>query len=104
MRASSNDLVVVLRAVVGLAVLDGVVDGGESLGEVCLDAFLEVVARQGQQGRDPLRDHVVVFHELLPGTFRQPEAKVPFALLEAHELRYVRGREPHRTVGGENRE
>ena len=95
-----DDLVVVLGAVVGLAVLDGVVDGGEPLGEVGLDAFLEGVARQGQQRRDPLGDHVVVFHEVLPGTFRQPEAKVAFALLQAHELRYVRGREPHRAVGG----
>ena len=54
--------------------------------------------------RDPLWDHVVVFHELLPGTFRQPEAKVALALLQAHELRYVRGRKPHRASGRQDRE
>ena len=62
-----------------------------------------VVARQRQQRRDPLRDHVVLFHELLPGPFRQAEAEEALALLQAHELRYVRGRQPHRTVGRENR-
>ena len=75
----------------------------EPLGEVCLDAFLEVVARQRQKRRDPLGDHVVVFHEVLPGPFRQAEPEVAFALLQAHELRYVRGRQPHRAVGRQDR-
>ena len=87
-----------------LPYLIGVVDGAEALGEVGLDAFLEGVARQRQQGRDPLRDHVVLLHELLPGPFRQPEAKESFALLQADELRYVRGRQPLWVVWWEDRQ
>jgi hypothetical protein len=98
-----DDFSVVLRSVVGLAVLGGVVDGGEPLGEVSLDVLLEGLARQGQEGSDPLGDHVVVFHELLAGTFCQAEAKVAFTLFEAHELRYVRGREPLRASGRQDR-
>ena len=93
-----DDLLLLSGRLWDLAVLGGVVDGAEALAEGLLDALLELVARQRQQGRDPLGGHVVVFHEVLPGPFRQAESQESLALLQAHELRYVRGRQPHRTV------
>jgi hypothetical protein len=77
---------VVGRAVVVEGVLGGVLDGAEALAEVRLDALLEGAAGQGQERGDPLRDHAVLLHELLPGPFRQSEAQVALALLQADEL------------------
>ena len=96
LRASADDLLVVVGPVVGCGCFGGVVDGAELFAQGLLDALLELMARQRQQRRDPLRVHVVVFHELLPGPFRQAKAQEPLALLQAHELRHVRGRQPHR--------
>ena len=77
----------------------GVVDGAELLAEGLLDTLLELVARQRQERRDPLRGHVVVFHELLHGPFRQAEARDSGShVLQADELRHVRGRQPQWAV------
>jgi hypothetical protein len=89
-----DDFLVVVRPVVVLRGSVGVLDRAEVAAQGLLDASLELVARQRQQRRDPLRGHVVVLHELLPGPFRQAEAQKALALLQAHELRHVRGRQP----------
>ena len=98
-----DDLDVVLGAVVGLRVLRGVVDGRDALGEIGLDAFLEGVARQREQRCDPLGDHIVLPHEVLPGSLRESESEEAFALLQPHELRDVRRRQPPWMIGGQNR-
>jgi hypothetical protein len=73
-----HDLPVVVWAVMRCGKI-GVIDGAEVLAEGFLDALLELVARQRQERRDVLGVHVVVFHELLPGPFRQAEAQEALA-------------------------
>lgn len=86
-----DDLGIVLGPVHLLGLLGGEVDEAGRLTDLRLDEPLELQPGEGQQRRDPLGRHVVGPHELLPVPFGQAEPQVALALLEADELRDVRG-------------
>src|SRR5262249_53709784 len=70
------------------------------LGDVCLRVLGRLVPAYSEHGKTL----VLAKRFVLPRPFHQAEAKKSFTLLQTDELRNVRGRQPQRTVGGENSE